>query len=57
MVSCGYSLAIIELRLIICKMLYTYHLELLDSKLDWVRDSTAYLLWIKPGLRVRLHRR
>ncbi|CAZ85474.1 unnamed protein product [Tuber melanosporum] len=53
----GRNLALMELRLIICKMLFTYHLELLDTKLDWERDSTAYILWVKPDLRVRLHRR
>ncbi|RPB03290.1 cytochrome P450 [Choiromyces venosus 120613-1] len=56
-VCLGRNLAIMELRLIICKMLYTYHMELLDSKLDWERDSPAYVLWVKPDLRVRLHKR
>jgi cytochrome P450 len=47
----------VEMRVILAKMLWTYDMELMDDKLDWVRDSPAWTLWVKPALPVRFTRR
>jgi hypothetical protein len=51
------SLAMVEMRVILAKMLWVYDMELTDDKLDWVRDSPAWTLWYKPALPVRFTRR
>jgi hypothetical protein len=43
-------MAWIELRIIIAKMVFLFDFELVDDKLDWVRDSPIYILFDKPKL-------
>ena len=45
------------MRLVMCKMLWVYNMELLDDNLDWKRDSTCILRWKKPNLRVGFTKR
>ena len=52
-----HSLGWMELRTTLAKLLYTYDLELLDSQLDWHKDSKMHTLWQKPSLRIKLHLR
>ena len=52
-----HSLGWMELRTTLAKLLYTYDLELLDSELDWHKQSKMHTLWLKPPLRVRVHPR
>lgn len=42
-----------ELNLVLSKMLWKYNLELINSQLDWEKDSRLYVMWCKPELMVR----
>jgi len=53
----GINLAYLELRIILAKMVWTYNWELVSKDVDWLRDSTLYILWKKPEMRVRFHPR
>lgn len=48
------SLAWMELTTVLAKLLLTYDMKLLNSELDWHRDSRMATLWQKPELRVRV---
>ena len=53
-----HSLAWIEFNTILCKLHFTYDLEILNPELDWHKDSAMHTLWQKPEeLRVRFKRR
>lgn len=52
-----FSLAWIEVSLVLCKLLWMYDLQLLNNDVDWLRDSRMATLWQKPELRVRVKRR
>lgn len=41
-------------RLIICKLLWAYDLELLPEKESWMSKQKGFFVWIKPPLMVRL---
>ncbi|KAA8893037.1 cytochrome P450, partial [Sphaerosporella brunnea] len=56
-VCLGRNLAMLEMRVILAKMLWAYDMTLQDDALDWVRDSTAVMLWRKPDLPVKFTRR
>jgi len=56
-VCIGINLAYLEMRIILAKMAWAYDWELVDKDIDWYRDSRMYLLWKKPDMRVRFHRR
>ncbi|KAI1267667.1 cytochrome P450 [Xylariaceae sp. FL1019] len=49
----GRNLAWIELSLILSKTLWVYDLELLNTEVDWLRDSKMAMLWKKPKLMIR----
>ncbi|KAI1169144.1 putative cytochrome P450 [Nemania serpens] len=53
----GRSLGWLELRTILCKVLWTYDLEMVDESLQWHRDSQMHTLWRKPELRVKVKNR
>ncbi|KAI8953272.1 putative cytochrome P450 [Xylaria longipes] len=53
----GRSLGWLELRTILCKILWTYDLEMVDESLQWHRDSQMHTLWRKPELRVKVKNR
>lgn len=46
-----------EMRTILCKMLWVFDMELVDKNLDWNRDTENYLLWNRPELHVKYTRR
>ena len=48
------SLAWMELHMVLAKLLFTYELELVNTDLDWHRDSRMATLWQKPELMVRV---
>jgi hypothetical protein len=48
-----HSMAWMELRTLIAKMVFLFDYELVDDKLDWELDSPAYILRLKPELWVR----
>jgi hypothetical protein len=45
-----YSMAWIEMRILIAKMVFLFDYELVDNDLNWERDSPAFILWQKPEL-------
>lgn len=46
-----------ELRVILSKMLYAFDLELVDKNLDWEAQSSAWVLWWKPELNMKITKR
>jgi len=52
----GRNLAWMELNTILAKLIFTYDMELLNTDLDWNRDSRMVTLWKKPELRCRVTR-
>lgn len=48
------SLAYAEMRLILAKVLFSFDLELVDKRQDWMKDQKLYTLWEKPSLMVKL---
>jgi hypothetical protein len=45
-----YSMAWMEMRILIAKMVFLFDYELVDDNLDWEPDSPAFILWQKPEL-------
>lgn len=50
----GNSLAWMEMNTIICKILWSFDLELVNKDMDIHRDSTHELLWETPPLWVKV---
>lgn len=50
------SLALMELRVILSKMLWSYDMEAVNPDVEWLNQK-AYVLWEKPELTVRYIRR
>ncbi|KAL8634030.1 hypothetical protein Q9189_000276 [Teloschistes chrysophthalmus] len=56
--SCiGRNFAYMEMNLLLAKMLWTYDLELVNKNLDWLKEGKVHVLWWKPKLFVRFHKR
>ncbi|KAI1098800.1 cytochrome P450 [Jackrogersella minutella] len=53
----GRNLAWLEMRTVLAKLLWTYNMELVNSHIDWHRDSRMLTLWKKPPLPVKVKRR
>lgn len=53
----SYSLAALEMRLILAQMIWKYDVEKLNPSVDWERDNQGYTLWHRPELRVLFHER
>ncbi|KAI9368157.1 cytochrome P450 [Aspergillus egyptiacus] len=53
----GRSFAYMEMNLILAKMLWTYNLELVNKDLDWLKEGKVHVLWWKPKLMIRFHKR
>ncbi|CAP80267.1 Pc12g06400 [Penicillium rubens Wisconsin 54-1255] len=49
----GRNLAWIELSLLLSKILWVYDIELLNTEVDWLRDSRMAMLWKKPKLMIK----
>ncbi|OKL57586.1 hypothetical protein UA08_07275 [Talaromyces atroroseus] len=49
----GRNLANIEMRLILCKVVFNFDMELAEPQIDWM-DQNAYAFWEKQPLMVRL---
>ncbi|ODM19783.1 hypothetical protein SI65_04769 [Aspergillus cristatus] len=52
----GKNLAYSQVRLILCKLLYNFDVELRSECTDWI-DQESYFLWDKPALWVTLKER
>ena len=51
--TCEFSLALLELRLLLAKTLWHYDVEVLPESDKWLNQK-AYLAWEKPPLMARL---
>lgn len=50
------SLALLELRLILAKILWSFDMELQDDDLDWDQANKNYVFWEKPALPILFKR-
>ncbi|KAI9710260.1 MAG: hypothetical protein M1820_002754 [Bogoriella megaspora] len=50
----GRNLAYAEMRLMLCRMIYNFDMELADPNKDWIREQQANFLWKKGPLEVYL---
>ena len=48
-----FSMALLELRLILSKLLWKYDFVLVDDALDWVAANRTFVFWKKPALWVQ----
>ncbi|KAI8930440.1 hypothetical protein NX059_012391 [Plenodomus lindquistii] len=54
----GSNLALIELRVVLAKLMWHFHWELISKDLgDWNHKCKNYMLWTKPPLMVKFHPR
>ncbi|GAP84938.2 putative Cytochrome P450 [Rosellinia necatrix] len=53
----GRSFAYMEMSLVLCKLFYTYDLELEEKDIDWPAVSKHYSLWINAHYHVHARRR
>ncbi|EFX01803.1 cytochrome p450 monooxygenase [Grosmannia clavigera kw1407] len=51
----GRNLAYAEMRLILARIIFNFDLQLADPDFDWLKKSTAFILWKKPKLNVFLN--
>ena len=51
------SFANMEMNLLLAKILWTYELELVNKEVNWLKDGKVHVLWWKPKLFVRFHKR
>lgn len=51
------SLALMELRVILGRMLWSYDMEAVNPNVDWMTNQKAYVLWEKPELFIKYTRR
>jgi hypothetical protein len=47
-------MALHEMRLILCKVLFSFDLELLPECRNWIADQKIYSLWEKTPLMVKI---
>lgn len=47
------SLAYAEMRLILARMIWNFDMELAPESQGWI-DQLSFVVWEKPGLKVRL---
>lgn len=45
------------MRLILCKMLWSYDMEMVNPEQEWFQENTFGMLWEKPKLPLRFIRR
>lgn len=49
----SFSLAYVEMRVILARMIFNFDMELAEPEKDWL-DQDAFFLWDKPALNVKL---
>ncbi|KAL3483005.1 cytochrome P450 [Aspergillus germanicus] len=56
--SCiGRNFAYMEMNLLMAKLFWTYDLELVNKNINWVTEGKVHVLWWKPKLFIRFHKR
>ncbi|KAI6082029.1 cytochrome P450 [Hypoxylon rubiginosum] len=53
----GRNFAWMELNLVLAKIIWLYDMELITKDLNWLESCQVHVLWWKPKLLVRFHRR
>ncbi|KAF2001284.1 cytochrome P450 [Amniculicola lignicola CBS 123094] len=53
----GQNLAWVEMNIVICKIIWSFDLELVNKEMDLHRDSKIYSLWDSPPLLIRVKER
>ena len=48
------SLAYMELRVIIARIIWNFDFELVNKEMDWFRDSRVFIMWDKPDLMLKI---
>ena len=48
-----HSLALLDLRLILAKIIWTFDFKLVDENFDWIAENKCYVIWQKPELKVQ----
>lgn len=51
------SFAYMEMNLLMAKLFWTYDLELVNKNIDWLAEGKVHVLWWKPKLFIRFHKR
>lgn len=49
-----YRLGWLELQVTLAKLHFKFDLTLLNTEMDWHRDSKMHLLWKKPPLMIQI---
>ncbi|PYI24529.1 putative cytochrome P450 [Aspergillus violaceofuscus CBS 115571] len=52
----GRNVAYMEINLILTRLIWTYDMEMVDRSMDWELESSLYVMWSKPDLKVRFRR-
>jgi hypothetical protein len=47
------SLAYLEMRIVLARMIYTFDWEWVNKDLDWESESRVYWMWQKPDLMMQ----
>ncbi|PKX94106.1 cytochrome P450 [Aspergillus novofumigatus IBT 16806] len=56
--SCiGRNFAYMEMNLLMAKLFWTYDLELVNKNINWLAEGQVHVLWWKPKLFIRFHKR
>ncbi|EFQ34697.1 cytochrome P450 [Colletotrichum graminicola M1.001] len=53
----GREIGMMQARITLAKLIWTYDMELLNHGTDWERESKLFLIWDRPEVRVRFHKR
>ena len=49
-----YSLAYVEMRMILARMIWNFDMELQEDSLAWDKKRKVFLIWDKNSMHVRL---
>lgn len=49
-----YSLAYVEMRLILARMIWNFDMELQEDSLAWDKKQRVFMIWDKVSMYVRL---
>ncbi|KAF2023284.1 cytochrome P450 monooxygenase-like protein, partial [Setomelanomma holmii] len=53
----GQNLAWAEIRTILARLVWNFDMQLQDVSRNWEKGQTSFVLWSKPSLMVKLHKR
>lgn len=49
-----YSLAYVEMRMILARMIWNFDMELQEDSLAWDKKTKVFIIWDKVSMHVRL---